>query len=386
MTAPRTYTVDAAIARNVVQGDRNEVHFGADNRGMIVQLVAAPATPPRPVTPPVWVRPPRMDGLVGRDEQVRDVLRELRRSQVVQVVGPSGIGKTALLRHLCWHAETARPAEGIVFKEQRAEPLEDLLQYLFECFYDTESPMKLVGGRLRRCLQDVAAVIVIDDSRLDRDDLETLRNHLPRCPLLAAGDGPRWLDESVVLLSGLSPSAGRALFERTLGRSLTPDEEPGAETLIAALAGVPGHIRQAAHLVTRGAPRHYRGWRSRSARRAPRISQGCASPRSPSPNASSRAPWRPWRTRRCPSAGNQPSSNPWRTRPWRRRTARATHWQATSPTSSAGRWTRQRWSALSCAVGTLPPPTHRLLPRMSSWRPARLGSPPWPAGGRRRLS
>ncbi len=168
-----------------------------------------------------------------------------------QVVGPPGIGKSAMLHHVCWRDEPVRFG-GVVFKEQRDEPVEDLLEFLFESFYESEPSFHPSPARLRRYLQDITALVVIDDLRLGQEDVDTLRNSAPACTFIAASDQVRLIDASLIALPGLPEDAGRALLERGMGRLGAPSEAAAIGSIVRTVAGNPRAILQAAALVATG--------------------------------------------------------------------------------------------------------------------------------------
>jgi hypothetical protein len=190
--------------------------------------------------------------MLDRDEPLAALLRALDASLPVEIVGAPGVGKTVVLRHLCWRNEIAGLG-GVVFKEHRNNPVEDLLQFLFESIYDADPGFKPTPGRLRRYLQDVSAVVVVDDLSLDQRDLETLRNSIPGCTFVSASEEARLLEGDMIVLAGLPEDAALSLFEGRLGRRLPSDERDAATSVIRSVNGNPRLIQQASSLLRTGA-------------------------------------------------------------------------------------------------------------------------------------
>ncbi|MDQ6948300.1 MAG: ATP-binding protein, partial [Actinomycetota bacterium] len=243
-----SYTIQTETAQQVVQGNQNKVVFGHDLHGAIVNLVEREPATPRRWPPPLQVRPPQFPMILDREHPAAEVMSGLGAGLPVEIVGPAGVGKTTLLRHLCW-TDQMREFGGVIFKEHRNDPAEDLLQFLFDSAYESEPGFKPTPGRLRQYLRDLVAVIVIDDLTLPQDELEVVRNSAPACLLLTASKQNRLFEGSSVFLTGLPDDAGLLLLERALGRPIRDDEREASATLVRALEGNPLLIRQAVSLI-----------------------------------------------------------------------------------------------------------------------------------------
>jgi len=222
--------------------------------GGVVNIAAPEQHPqPRPRPTPVFLRPRPFPDLLDREEEVRAATRSFQSTTPVAFHGEAGLGKTALLRYLAHHPATVHFPDGVVFLSARGRPLEDLLQSLFEAFYETDVPFKPTETQIRHALQGKQALILLDDVGMARDEVEALLDAAPRCTFaLASLERCLWGEGRIVALRGLPPEASVALVERELGRPLSDEERPAAEALCTALKGHPLHILQAVALVREG--------------------------------------------------------------------------------------------------------------------------------------
>jgi len=239
--APGTGTPAAAVAT----GDRT-VRVEAD--GTVVVRSAGSPVKPQPRAAPVQILPSHIGGLLGRDAQIAEATSVLVQANTVEVYGPPGIGKSALLRCLSSQDAPAGMFDGnIVFRSAKSQPLGDLLQFVFEALYETPENFRPSDAHLRTYLQSARALVVLDDLELVADDFQSLADALPNCALLTASLEARMVGQAHALeLKGLSAAAGLALFERELGRSLTSSELASVGNAIAALNGSPLAIKRAA--------------------------------------------------------------------------------------------------------------------------------------------
>jgi LysM repeat protein len=229
-----------AVGRHVLQ--IGSVHGGVVNVALSDQQ---PRLRPRPA--PVILRPRPLPGLVDRETEVGAATGALRSATPVAFHGQDGLGKTALLRHLAHHAATSSFPDGVVYLSARRQAVDDLLQSLFDAFYESDVPFKPTDAQVRHALQGKRALILLDDVSLARDEVETLLDAAPSCAfLLASAERCLWGEGRAMGLRGLPPDDGLALVERELGRPLSPEERPSAQALCAALEGHPLRILEAA--------------------------------------------------------------------------------------------------------------------------------------------
>jgi len=215
--------------------------------GAVVEHGAGPAEPPRPRPLPVRRLSAPFPDLIGREDQVAEITRTIGRGRSVEVYGPAGIGKSTLLRHLTSSPSLADAfGSSVIFRSAHAQPVSDLLQFFFESFYEAGAA-RPSDAQLRWFLQEVTALIVLDDVELGADDMQGLQDALPRCGFLCASVAQRLLGKAQGLnLSPLSPTSATRLFERELGRPVRNAEFSSVAAIVAACNGHPLSIVRAA--------------------------------------------------------------------------------------------------------------------------------------------
>lgn len=194
----------------------------------------------RPHPQPPRVLPRAVPGFLDRDEEQRLVGQALARGQVVDLNGPDGIGKTALIyRAMQTQLPSAFP-DGLLYLSARNETHEDLLQELFENFYDAGSGhVKVTENSVRRYMAGKRALIVVDDANhLRQDEAEALAQTAPQCAFVVAGWQQQVWQGTGVLLRGLPRDQAVALFEQRWGRASAQDR-PLVEAICDALDDAP---------------------------------------------------------------------------------------------------------------------------------------------------
>ncbi|HXV95191.1 MAG TPA: PASTA domain-containing protein [Gaiellaceae bacterium] len=195
---------------------------------------------------PLDSRPRRFPNHVDRDVVAQAVLAEAASAGAVNLYGEPGIGKSHVLAHVAHLPDAALP-DGVVYVPAEDAPLDDVLQALYEEFYDCGSPpARPTRSRLRRELRDRQALVVVDGLALEPAEAGALLEAAAGCTFLVASTERRLRDGATVRLAGLEPRYALELVEQELGRPLTPEERPDAERLCEALAGHPWRIREAA--------------------------------------------------------------------------------------------------------------------------------------------
>jgi len=238
--------IEGSVSGQVAVGNHNVQVVAA--AGAVVQI----ASPDRQATPrlrptPVALRPRVMRGLLDRQEPLGAMAAALAAGLPVELHGPAGIGKSALLRTVAYGAESGQLPDGVVYLHGLRQPRADLLQLLFDAFYECEVPYKATDTESRQLLAARRALVLLDDAELEREEVESLLDAAPACTfVLAASERRLWGESRAVALGGLPPADALALFERELGRALAPAEREAAASFCAAVLGHPLRILQGA--------------------------------------------------------------------------------------------------------------------------------------------
>jgi len=203
---------------------------------------------PRPT--PILVRPRLIRRLLDRRVEVAAALSAFDAGLPVELSGEAGIGKTAILRHLAHHARATSFVDGIAYVRARHQPFSDLLQLIFEAFYESDEISQPTDAEIRRGLRDKQALILLDDVQLTQHELEQVLDIAPQSTFaVATRDRCLWGEARSLALKGLSSEDAVLLLEQELERALDDAERSAAASLCATLGGHPVRILQAAALI-----------------------------------------------------------------------------------------------------------------------------------------
>lgn len=222
-----------------------------DVNGGVVNVTAPSSTPRTTRRPaPVTLRPRPFQALLDREAEFTAVKEALQSSTPVSLFGDGGIGKTSFLRQLAYLPEITQFTDGVVFLDVTDLRLDDLLQSLFDAFYDSPPTFKPTEAEIRLGLQNLRALIILDDLELARDEVTTLLDAAPQCQfVLASPQRSLWGEGKLVPLGGLPEAEALALFERESGRTFSDGERDQVKALCLSMGGHPLRILQAAALV-----------------------------------------------------------------------------------------------------------------------------------------
>ncbi len=237
----RDITGQIAIGENIVQ--IGSIHGGIVNINNQPQKASLTRIS-GPVSPSLKPFP----GLLDRITEVNTAVSALKARKPVEFNSQDGFGKTSLLRRLAYMDIPYR--DGVVYLKVRNTPVPDLLQMLCDTFYVSEIERKLREGELRRYLQGIHALVLLDDVELGREDVETLMDAAPNCNfVLTSLHRNLWSGGKTLSLSGLPPDDALELIEQELGRVLKAKDRAVAKVLCETLNGHPLQLQQATALV-----------------------------------------------------------------------------------------------------------------------------------------
>jgi hypothetical protein len=215
--------------------------------GAVVNLAAPGSQPqPREWPGPILLRPRPINGWLDREVELDTALRGVRSALPVEVSGEPGIGRTALLRRIAHLPDLATSPHGVVYLNAEGQLAGDLLQSLFDAFYESPPSFKPTPAHRLRLLHDRRAVLLLDDVNLTRDGVEHLLDALPESSfVIASRQRTLWAEAQAIELGGLPEAESLLLLERELGRVVLEGERLASKALARALGGHPIRLLQA---------------------------------------------------------------------------------------------------------------------------------------------
>jgi hypothetical protein len=251
---PKTANVKSV---NINRDNSGQIAVG---EGLIVQIgsisggvvnIMAPEEKPviRPREAPVLIRPRMINNLLDRTHELGTTINQVQNGTPVEIYSESGEGKTALLRALAYHPASDAFPDGVVYLFGRKQPVEDLMQNLYDAFFETSVPYKPGETKIRLALSNKRALILLDDLEMDSSQIQALMDVAPNCSfVLASQERHLWGEGYACALPGLPDDEAGQLFCRELSRAVTPAEVPHVRQICGLLEGHPLHIIQAASL------------------------------------------------------------------------------------------------------------------------------------------
>lgn len=228
---------------------RYVIHAGPPFGG-VLEEAARNGTHIRARPTPILQRPGLTRGLLDRRQELTDALAAVDAGLSIEVSGPPGVGKTAFLHQLAHHSGAAAFVDGVVYIDARHQSSSDILQLVFEAFFESDQVTKPTVAEIRRGLEDKQALILLDHVQLARKEMEQLLDVAPRSALAIATRERCLLGEvRSVPLEGLPVREAVMLLEREVGRPLSVAERSTAADACTSIHGHPVRIRQVAALM-----------------------------------------------------------------------------------------------------------------------------------------
>lgn len=251
---PGEATSGLYIEANVSGNNSGQIAIGhgiyqiTQHGGSIKVIQPNQAPSPKKLPIPIRLRPRRFEDLFGRETELQQCVTALEAAQTIELYGAAGVGKSVLLRHLAYHSITDSKLlfpDGVVyFHVHQHEPIEDLQQRLFFAFYRCDR-FRPSSVRIQQDLQDKRALILLDNTKLSRKDIEQLWEVVPNCVFLFASQEQNlWGEGRPILVRGLAVDKALLLMERDLNRTLNAQERKAAESICSLLGGHPLEVLQ----------------------------------------------------------------------------------------------------------------------------------------------
>lgn len=238
------------IDSTLVFGNDNFVVNIGDVNGGVVNIVKPSNKPKYSARPaPVTLKPRAFPALLDREDALEAIKKAAELSMPVSVWGKQGIGKTSFIRNLTHSLDSSNFPNGVIYLNVSGLGAEDLLQALFDSFFESDSTYKPTVAEINLALQKISALIFLDDLQTGRDETISILNAVPSSAfILVSTERSFWGEGESVLLQGLPVGESVKLFEKELSRPLSTDEKIIVPKICQLLHGHPLHILQSASL------------------------------------------------------------------------------------------------------------------------------------------
>lgn len=234
----------------MVFGNDNYVVKIGDVNGGIVNIIKPADKPKYSARPaPVIIKPRFFPSLLNREHEFEAIKKAAQVLSPVSVWGQAGIGKTSFIRHLAHTLDTGSFTSGIIYLNTASLGYEDVLQALFDSFFDSDPSYKPTTTGILHELQNIKALIFLDDLQIGREESISLLDATPKSLfILSSAERSLWGEGEIIPLRGLPESESIKLFEKELSRPLNEQEKTVVSKICSALQGHPLQILQASSL------------------------------------------------------------------------------------------------------------------------------------------
>ena len=232
----------------VVGNDNFVLNIGSVAEGAIVNVTRPEAQPRfRSNPPPVVKLPSPFPVLLGRSQELSVLRGAVQSSISVSLWARQGMGKSSIARNLSHSINKADAARSVVYLDALGRGRDDVLQALFDTFFESSPSYTPNPASIPTALQKVNSLVFIDNLSLSRDDVGSLLNAAPGCTfILLSTERTLWGEGEVLPLHGLPDPDAVTLFEKELARSLAEPERELCRQVCVLLQNCPDDILKTA--------------------------------------------------------------------------------------------------------------------------------------------
>jgi hypothetical protein len=188
---------------------------------------------------PIFLLPPTPPYIVDRSAELETLRQSLIARHVVDLHGPDGAGKSTVASALTHALDLNHFPDGAVFV---SSPMRypDLLQGLFDVFYESDTPVKITLEQTRTYLSNLRVLVVLDNVDLGPKQIDPILDALTEAAVLVVGAERTALGRGrAVPLRGLPRPAAVELFRSVCDPTPGPDDSPIIDQICILLNDVP---------------------------------------------------------------------------------------------------------------------------------------------------
>jgi hypothetical protein len=188
---------------------------------------------------PIYLLPPRRALFVNRATELETLRQSVLPRHVVDLHGPDGAGKSALAAALTHEFDLKRFPDGTVYV---TGPIQypDLIQALFDCFYESDTPVKIALCQSHTYLSNLRTLVVLDDVGLGPKQIDPVLDALQEAAVLVVGPDRTALGRGrAVRLKGLPRQEAVTLFKQVADAKPSVGEFPIIDQICILLNDMP---------------------------------------------------------------------------------------------------------------------------------------------------
>ncbi|MFI6008765.1 ATP-binding protein [Streptomyces sp. NPDC051243] len=209
----------------------NHIAYIGAQHGSTVNVLVEGERPQPKRRERVELPPRRQSAPLGRAADLESIAAALRSGDTVQLWGPPGIGKSALLRHAARTLDAG--SHGKLFLDAARREPEDLAQDIFEACHETHgyAPSRT---ELRRLMAGMEVTVYVDNADYTAEQLRTVMDAAPDATFVFAARRSSLVgsDGRALCLQGIDRAAAMELLARELGRPVAEAGEQDAATAL----------------------------------------------------------------------------------------------------------------------------------------------------------
>jgi len=169
--------VEGNVEAPIIIGNNNKFYNFTSHteHGVVVNIESPPTIKRRDLKP----RPPRTPReFVGRERELNDLEKLIQKKEAVLIYGHEGIGKTTLVKRAASRDPALAFPDGVLYiegtGENNAQGFEDILQYIFDAFYESYPPVKVSTSAAQVHIGNTKPLIILDNLELPTNSLSKL--------------------------------------------------------------------------------------------------------------------------------------------------------------------------------------------------------------------